>query len=216
MSANVRISTPGTNGTSRVSSLETDMYGESEAPMNRPFNWPLLQARIAYWFWVLFTKSLVTFVYIAIISQGLRYVLPEMGMKLYKIPGFAFLQNYKATYRLDLAYVFSVVPLISAWILWHFNLLAFLSPKRFEGMAAVLGWEPDRFQRVVQVLGAIIIMADCALFYSAFVLVSWGGSKFSAGALLATVAYAAVLGFVTFVSQYLNEIVNSLKEKEPK
>ena len=214
METTVRIPPAGTNGTNRLPPADTVPFTDTDTPPARPINWKLVLARLDFWAWVIFTKSLVTFVYLAIISQGLRYVLPEMGMKLYKVPGFAFLQNYKLTYRLDLAYVFSVVPLMSAWILWHFNLMAFLAPQRFERMAASLGWEVDRFQRAVQVMGAIIILADAALFYASFVLGSWGGSKFSAGAILATVAYVAVLAFVTFVTQFLSQIVTNLKKKE--
>ena len=186
----------------------------SEPFYRRPFNQKLLLARVCFWLWALLTKTIITTVYLAVISQGLRLVLPELGMKLYKIPGFSFMQHYKMTHRLDLAYVFALVPLVSAWVLWHFNLLAYLAPERFAAHATARGWSAERMKSVVMTMGAIIITADSALFYCSFVLVSWGGSKFSAGALLATVAYITILGFVTFVSMYLSENVTTLKKDE--
>lgn len=194
--------------------VNEETFSDPTPVYRKPFNRPLFLARLKYWLWAVVTKSIITFVYLAVISQGLRYVLPELGMRLYKIPGFAFLQHYKMTYRLDLAYVFALVPLVGAWVLWHFNLQAFLAPERFAALAADRQWNVERARRVVLTMGAIIIIADAACFYAAFVLTSWGGSKFSAGALLATTAYVTILGFVTFVSMYLGETVNSLKKDQ--
>ena len=202
------------NGSSETRIAGDDDDSNLAAAFRPPFNWPLFWARVTFWLWALMTKTIITVVYLAVISQGLRYVLPELGMKLYKIPGFSFMEEYKFSHRVDLAYVFAFVPLVAAWVLWHFNLKAFLSPERFASDVAKRHWNADRARRVVMTMGAIVITADAALFYSAFVLVSWGGSKFSAAALLATVSYVTILGFVTFVSMYLSETIDSLKKDQ--
>ncbi len=178
----------------------------------KKFNWRLLWGRVKYWGWNVATKSLVTVVYLALISQGLRYVLPDLGMKLSRLPGLAFLDGYEATYRIDLAHVFTAVPLFSAWILWHLNLELFLRPealvRRFPRMNL------DRTKRVIVTMGAIIITGDALLFMAAFTLSGWGEARFSATALLATAVYVTVLGFVTFVAICLAESIHHIKLEE--
>ena len=181
-------------------------------PATKPFNWPLFWAKVRYWGWNATTKSLLTIVYLALISQGLRYVLPDIGMRLYKLPGLSFLQNYPATYRLDLAHIFSVVPLVSAWILWHMNLEMYLRPEAFASRFSL--WQLDRMKRIIITMGAIIIVGDACLFCAAFTLSGWGSAKFSAAAVLATAVYVTVLGFVTFISLYLSELIDTLKKKD--
>lgn len=177
-----------------------------------PFNWALLWARVKLWSWNVATKSIVTVVYLALISQGLRHVLPDISMRLYRLPGLSFLEHYTATYHLDLAHVFAAIPLLSAWILWHLNLEMYLRPEVFE--ERFRRWDVDRIKRVVITMGAIIIAGDAALFCAAVTLVSWGEAKLSAAAVLATGVYVTVLGFVTFVSQVLKDRLNALKQEE--
>lgn len=185
---------------------------ETDAEEKEPFNWGLLWARVKFWSWNVATKSVVTIVYLALISQGLRYVIPDIGMRLYKLPGLSFLEGYTATYRLDLAHVFAVVPLLSAWILWHLNLEMYLRPYQFADRFR--RWDVDRIKRVVVTMGAVIITGDAALFCAAVTLVSWGQAKLSAAAVLATAVYVTVLGFVTFFSLLLKDSVEIHKKKE--
>ena len=55
----------------------------------KPFDLAVFRARCLYWLWTVTTKSLLSVVYLALISQGLRYVLPDIGMRLWKLPGLA-------------------------------------------------------------------------------------------------------------------------------
>jgi len=182
------------------------------APAKKPFNWPLFWAKVRYWGWNIITKLLLTIVYLALISQGLRYVLPDIGLRLYKLPGLSFLQDYTATYRLDLAHLFSAAPLVSAWILWHLNLELYLRPEAFASRFS--RWHLDRMKRLIITMGAVIIVGDAFLFCAAFTLSGWGTAKFSAAAVLATAVYVTVLGFVTFISIYLSESIDTLKKQD--
>ncbi len=175
-------------------------------------NWRLFWARVKYWTWSVITKSLLTIVYFAVISQGLRYMLPDLGMKLSKLPGFAFLANFRATYRLDLANLLTVIPLIAVWILWHLILEMFLAPECFEQRFS--RWDIDRCKSLIIPMAVTVIVADTCLFFSAFSFASWGGSQFSVAALLASATYVVLLVFVTFVSLYLSQNISELKKED--
>src|SRR5260370_10522718 len=82
------------------------------------FNWPLLQARFAYWPFTVLTKFVVSIVYFPLISRGLQQVFPEIGLRLYKCAGFGFMEHYTALYRITLADVFTVIPFVLCWLLW--------------------------------------------------------------------------------------------------
>lgn len=198
--------------------MATVLHAEGARPATifaRPhqgFRPRLIWAYFLFWFWNVVTKLLVTIVYLPLISQGLRYVFPDIGLRLYKLPGLAFLRDYTATYRIDLASVFVIVPLISAWILWHLNLELYLRPNAFAHRFQ--RWNLDRMRRMILTMGVIIIAGDACLFAAAFTLASWGAAKFSASAVLATLVYVTVLGFTTFVSLYLSESIDTLKKEE--
>ncbi len=185
-------------------------------PVSRPkptFDWELFWTRVKYWLWTIISKTLVTVVYLPIASQGLRYVLPDIGLRLYKLPGLAFLQDFTATYRLDLAHLFTAVPLALSWIFWQLNLELYIWPDTFA----------DRFRRathlhrvknVIASMGAVIITGDAILFCAAFTLAQWGAARFSVAAVIATLVYVTALGAVTFVSICLSESIEYLKTKE--
>lgn len=218
MSTAVRVANPdGLADDSTVHHSEKGM-GPVAVPLSSvrrekaPFNWPLFRACVWYWGWNVVTKGLVTVVYLPLLSQGAQYVFPDIGLRLYKLPGFAFLQDYTATYRLTLAHVFVAVPLVSAWILWHLNLELYLRPDVFA--YRFRRWNQDRMKRVIVTMGVIVITSDACLFCCAFMLASWGAAKFSASAILATLFYCTVIGFVTFISLVLADSINGLKKKE--
>jgi hypothetical protein len=53
-------------------------------------------------------------IYVAVIAEGLRRLVPPLSQKLYKLlPGLGALKNYEATYRLDLAPFLSVIILMA-------------------------------------------------------------------------------------------------------
>lgn len=154
-------------------------------------------------------KAIVAVVCLALMSQGLRHLLPDLGMKLYKLPGLAFLERYAFGYRLDLASIFAVVPLLSSLILWGLILEMFLRPQVFA--ERFRRWDLDRVKRVILTMGAIIIAGDAGLFCTAVAIVRWGQAKLTPAAFLVTAVYLTVLGFVTWGSLWLKDGIEEVK-----
>lgn len=167
--------------------------------------WP----KVKYWAWEIVTKALLGMVYIAVISEGLRLLVPALGTRIWKaIPWLRFLRDYEDTYRLDLAPILAIFVLIAVWYLWDKILQVFLHT---DEAVATEGFNPRPYRILVWTLGGIILCADAILFYTAMTHVSWRGTMFSFSALLATIAYLAVLVFISFVSLSLR---NDLKKEK--
>ncbi len=185
---------------------------EALQPPKHSFDWTLFLARVKYWLWILFTKTIVTIIYLEIVSQGIIHVFEEMGKRFWKIPGFAFLNDYEATHRITIAHVFALIPLIATWVLWWLLLRMYMAPDRFEQM--MHRYKHENSRRVVLIIGFIVIVADAGLFAASFSMSSWGDSTFSATAVLATALYVAVIAFVSLVSMFLGDAVTDLKTKK--
>lgn len=179
---------------------------------NQPFNSALVWARTKYWGWTVFAKAIVTIIYLEIVSQGIAHVFPDMGKRFWKIPGFAFLNDYEATHRITIAHVFAIIPLLATWVLWALLLRMYLAPERFAEMFKK--YNLDRVRRIVLVIGVTVIVCDAGLFAASFSMSSWGAAQFSATAVLATAMYCAVLAFVSLFSMFLGDVVTDLKKKE--
>lgn len=154
-----------------------------------------ITARIKYWAWKLLSMAVIAPIYIAIVSDGLRYLIPPLGQKLSKLPFLQIFGDYESTHRIDLAHPMALVLLFAVWWLWDRLLMAWLG-----GDIDYLGFDPDAYNVVVNVLGISIVSADAMLFYLGATQSTWGGTAFSFSALLATIAYVAILVFVSFVS----------------
>lgn len=157
----------------------------------------ILWAYFLYLLWQVATKLILGVIYFAIISEGLRMLLPTLGTKIHKLPGLSTLYEYELTHRLDLAHPLSILVLTFVWMQWSSILRMWLGE---DGSFDHLGWQPQRHTQLIVGLGAVLLISDAALFYVALAELSWNGSWFSATALLATAAYLAVLIFVTLVS----------------
>jgi len=164
-------------------------------------------AHLKYWLWQIVTKLLLGMIYVAVISEGLRFLVPALGQKLWKLPGLRMLKDYEDTYRLDLAPILSIFVLIAVWYLWDKILQVWLHSDR---VFVAEGFNPQAYRTLVLMLGCVILAADAVLFYTAMTHVGWRGTVFSVSALLATAAYLAVLVFVSFVSINLR---NDLKKE---
>lgn len=178
----------------------------------KPINWALVWARTKYVAWTLATKSIITVIYLEIVSQGIVYLFPDMGKRLWKIPMFSFFNDYEATHRINLAHVFAVVPLFATWVLWSLLLSMYLKPERFA--ETFKKYDVEKAKRVILIIGAIVIVSDAGLFGASFSMSSWGSSRFSATAVLATALYCAVIAFVSLISMFLADEVRDLKEKK--
>lgn len=182
----------------------------SRPPDKKPFNWPLFWVRVKYWTWNVTTKVLITFIYVQLVAQGASYVMPDLGVRLYRTPFFAFLKDYTATYHLTRAHVMVVPLIVIVWLAWHFVLELGLRADAFTRGR----WNRDFWKRAICTLSVIIIAGEACLFASAFTMSSWGSARFTTSAILVTAVYVSILAFCTLVSLYLGESIYELKKKE--
>lgn len=174
----------------------------------RPIRWKLIQAHVRCAAWDIASKLVLGVVYLAIISEGLRLVVPPLAQKIHKLPGLEGLNDYEATHALDLASLFSLFLLAGVWVSWD-RVLRFWLGVPLPGHES---WDSRNYQRFVVGLGGVMLATDGALFYAAICQMGWGSPSFSFNAVLATAAYLTVLIFATFVSINLHQRVQSLEE----
>ncbi len=181
-----------------------------ESPMLQPIRPGWLAVMVA---WVKLwgfkpIKLLIGVGYVAIIGEGLRMVVPALGMKLYKLPFLGILHDYQGWHGLDLAlFAGMLLFLLSSWI-WCALLETWLYDKSALQMS---DRSAAKYERFLAVLGAVILFSDACLFYRAMTFVAWGAQAFSASALICTLAYVAVLVTVCAISVNLKRNYLSLK-----
>ena len=159
----------------------------------RYFRWSLLWAICVYCFWQLLTKLVLGVIYVTLIADGLRQLIPPLGLKLYKaIPGFSFLQDYEATHRLDIAQPAALVFMVFVWIAWARLLQLWLN---HDVHVADHDWGNKRGSDIDSILAAVLLVGDACLFYLSLVRVAWSGTTFSATVALATLIYVGIVVF---------------------
>lgn len=168
----------------------------------------MIWARAKFTLWEVIMKGGLGVIYVSVISDGLRIVLPAFGQKLHKLPGLTFLKDYEATYRLDVAPFFAVFLLTAVWYLMERVLRLWLQARDDDQV-----WESKPHAQLVTILAAIILGVDACLFYFAMTRMGWGNA-FSFTAILATLAYMAVLIFVSYGSVNLKQEIAMLKERD--
>jgi len=183
-------------GDSKTMSIDARIMMRDVAAREQPWTWALFQAHARYWMWQVGSKSILGLIYLAVISEGLRVLIPALGQKVYKLPLLSGLQNFEATYRLDLAPFFAFFLLIAVFVLWPRIIALWMADRDWSS------WTQE--QRLLVCLGTAILGADAVLFYYAMAQMSWGGSALSFSALVATAAYVGVLVFVSWVSVKLS------------
>lgn len=166
-------------------------------------DWGKLWTRIRIVLWTVFIKIPLGVVYVSIIAEGLRILVPPLGQKLWKLPLLTFLRDYEETHRLDLAPVMSVFILIAVFVLWE-QVLEIWLVRQEKGSA----WLMDNKAILIVGLGSLVLGADICLFYVGVVQSGWGGVSFSFSALIATAAYLGVLVFVSLQSLTLRLDLN--------
>ena len=167
------------------------MSAEPRIPM-----WLKCCLYLRYWAWQIISKGILGFIYLAVISEGLRVLVPALGQKVYKLPMLGMLREYEATYRLDLAPFFASFLLVGVFVLWPRIIAIWMRDRNFRD------WSQE--QRLVVSLGSGILFADAVLFYYAMTQMTWGQGVISFAGLVATVAYVGVLVFVSWMSVKLN------------
>ena len=114
---------------------------------------------IKYWLWKVFVCVFLGTIYVSVIAEGARLLMPPLAQKVYKlaIPGFAALGQYQETRRLDLAIPFAFVIFLVASSCWELVLLVLLGKEEsFDDS----GWKVDNYKRLILILGAIFLFAD--------------------------------------------------------
>jgi hypothetical protein len=179
----------------------------------KQLDWPLIRARVKAWLWDFAAKVILGVIYFAVISEGLRILIPPLGQKLYKlpIPFLAALEDDEVGHRLDLAHAFSLFLLIGVYALWSRVLRLYLSAG--EGFDDS-GWNSKNHRQLIVGMAAVLLGADAALFYIAMTELGWAGSGFSFTAIVATTCYIAVLIYVTFVSVTLHRKATTLSRED--
>jgi hypothetical protein len=173
----------------------------------------IIFAHVKYWLWKIGSAAFLAPIYIAIISEGLRLLIPPAGLRLSKIPFLDFFDDFEATHRLDCAHLMGLGMLVFVWFFWD-QLLTIKMGAEFNAY----GFDPEKYKKVVTILGSTLICCDACLFFLSVTNSSWAGSSFSFSAVLATAAYIAILVGVSFVSCLLGRDirVQSTKESEKK
>jgi hypothetical protein len=173
----------------------------------KPKRLPLILAWARMWLFMV-AKILVGVGYVAVITSGLRTVVPALGMRLYRLPLFSQLKHYEVWHDLDLAMPAGILLFgLSSWI-WCVLLESWLYDQNDLGAS---GRNATKYERCLLVLGSVILFADACLFYRAMTFVGWGGEVFSISSLICTLAYVAVLVAVCAVSVNLKRKYLSLR-----
>jgi hypothetical protein len=170
----------------------------------------LVAAYLRHWAWTIFKIVVFGVLYCYLISEGLRFLIPALGTKLWKLPGLAFLRDFEETHKLDLAPFFAIVLLIAVFYLWCRLLEGWVFP---DSALEDLGRHPGRYRLFITILGSVVLCCDACLFYVAMCKMGWKGTVLSLSALLATAAYVACLIFVSFVSVTLHKSITDLKKE---
>lgn len=173
--------------------------------------WRLLRARAAYWSWQIVTKIVLGVVYLSIIAEGFRMLVPVLNRRLHRLPMLGWMNDYEGTYELDMASLMSVFMMIAVFSLWSRLLKLWITEQ--------IGFDhrlrnQNNADFFVLVFGVVILLSDTILFFVAVTEVSWSGTGFSFTALFATAAYVSVLVFTIYVSINLHEKIE-LIEREP-
>ena len=177
----------------------------------KPFSWRLVSAILCYAGWTVFIKTTLAIIYFALISQGFRHVLEDTGMRLSKLPGLDWLDDFEATYRLDVANGCAVVLLVVSWIAWSL-LLRWNISMDLQKFFLRFGCNLDIIRTIIFTFSTIIIVGDGGLFYASFVAISaFGSSAFSPTAAVATVVYVSTLMFINFISFYLFQCIKDVQ-----
>jgi hypothetical protein len=186
---------------------DTDLHSNSRTSYltDRPARKKDIQWKA--WAWKIGSFPFLAIVYVSVISDGLRRLVPELGVPLWRavpLPGFSLLRNYEGLRKLDLAHMLSLILLFASWFMWVAVLRTLFFPRDFAHRA---GLNLPVYTKFVFGLACVILVCDSSLFYYALVNGGiWGGNAFmSFPALLATCAYTALLVFVSYVTLHLED-----------
>lgn len=183
------------NGGATPVGKETVRYGPNLPGVKVPhLNWPLIIARFKYYGWIVCSKAFLAIVYLALVREGLRNLIPTLGTKLSSLPGLAFLDDFTLTYRMDLASAMAVFVMLAVFWLWDRVLSLWL-----HGVDTAFESDDPSFrvrrELLYYVLALAVFISDALLFYWALVNSGWDRPAISFSAMIVTVVYSAILIF---------------------
>lgn len=144
----------------------------------------------------LLSKLVLGAVYLGIVSEGARRLIPSLGQKIFKLVPWL----DQIDHRIDAAHCFALFLLIGTWWSWRQLLETWLGIKPY-----------SRATTVIVPLAFTFIIVDTIFFYNATAQWKWGGSHVSFTTLLATAGWVAILIFVTFVGIQMKEELRKAK-----
>ncbi|HVX12083.1 MAG TPA: hypothetical protein VHC22_12955 [Pirellulales bacterium] len=151
--------------------------------------------------------------YVVVITEGLRRVVPALGMKLYNVPFLGAMKDFELWHNLDLAPLAAILLYLFSSSIWCSLLELWLYDDTALG---AIGRQGGRYQQCMLVLGSIILFSDACLFYRAMTMTGWGGRAFSFTSLFCTLTYVAILVSVCLASVNLKRRYLYLKRgREP-
>jgi hypothetical protein len=170
-------------------------------------NWIRYPLRTA---WVLGTFPFLFLIYVTITVEGVRLNFQVLSTPLHKLPFplFSMFKHFDGWRRADLAQVFAVVILICVYVSWHLNLR--LSLRRDFHFSE--RWQSDNVNIFIRIVGGMLILSDCFFFFEGILhagaWVGEAGGIFTA--IVATIAYLAVLLLISFVTIWLEPTEETL------
>lgn len=160
--------------------------------------------RLKYILWRIVTLAAFGGVYITIVAEGYRILIPTLSKKIFTLPFLGFLRQFEDAHRIDLAIVMSVILMFSVVFLWEKLLDRFVF-NAHERLSSYSRREADTAFAEHQfffIVGVVILVCDALLFYFGVSNLSWGGG-FSFTAVIATAAYISVILTIAHVSNRL-------------
>lgn len=177
------------------------------AAMPKRFNWPLAKVVL---FYLLVFPPLVA-IYMTMIAEGMRFKVTFLAVPIYRLkwmPRSA--ERWDILHRWDLA-IFASIGLLAA--VWHYLdqlLKLWIVPDDFQIRKRQ---KPEAYKRFVVIIAVSLLLLDAYMFYSAMILMGWGG-QFSMTALVCTIGYSVALIGVAVISINLHQDAHDFHHEE--
>jgi hypothetical protein len=173
-------------------------------PFTRPVNGQSIKARLKSGGWTIFAKGIFAMVYVGILSEGFRVLVPAMTRKVYRLPFLGFLKQYEEFYKLDLAPIFALILMFAVFWLTGRMIRAWLDLRPDHRLS--------QGERIDICFGAPLFVLDSLFFYFGACHMKWGSVGLDIWVLLATVTYSLVVLYVSYVSVTLHMAIEELED----
>lgn len=190
-----------TNGSSK--SGTTNRFMEKQSPHHR-VNGDLIFARVQFFAWRIVSTIGFAILYAFLLSEGLRLMFAASARKLHTIPFLSWMKGYEDLHRLDIATLMAAGFMFIIMFIWERLLDLLIYGKR----SAVEADQQDRESKLFLYVGIGFLVCDAVTFYASIVSLSWGGSKFSFTALIATAMWVGMVIVLAHLTNRLRRRAN--------